>query len=186
MACIGSSQTPLSGKMAHASSSHTQVPSSQRFSFASKRQVRDKREKEVARENLWLHAMQISLSCYDRCQLTENAIRFLPVRRQDQILSLVQIGIGVVRLINCHRQPEVFPAQLSSAQLSSSPLLSSPLLSSSSPQRFTLHSPSLRKPLAPRAVFSFGTLTPLLAVGFSSSSFPSIFRRICRICCCCC
>ena len=43
------------------------VPWSQRFSFAVKR--RDKREKEVARENLWLQVMRISLSCYNRCQL---------------------------------------------------------------------------------------------------------------------
>ena len=28
---------------------------------------KEKREKEAARENLWLWAMQISLSCYDRC-----------------------------------------------------------------------------------------------------------------------
>ena len=31
---------------------------------------RKNREKEVVRENLWLRAMWISLSCYDRCQLT--------------------------------------------------------------------------------------------------------------------
>ena len=40
------------------------VPWSQRFSFAAKRQ--ETREKEAARENLWLRAMRISLSCYDR------------------------------------------------------------------------------------------------------------------------
>ena len=44
------------------------LPWSQRFSFSAKR--RDKREKEAVRENLWLWAMRISLSCYDRCQLT--------------------------------------------------------------------------------------------------------------------
>ena len=49
------------------------VPWSQRFTFATKRQ--DERERLAMRENLWLRVMQISLSCYDRChenQLTSN------------------------------------------------------------------------------------------------------------------
>ena len=44
------------------------LPWSQRFSFAVKR--RDKKEKEAARENFWLRAMRLSLSCYHRCQST--------------------------------------------------------------------------------------------------------------------
>ena len=47
------------------------APRSQRFSFAAKRQ--DKREKEAVRENLWLRAIRISLSCYDRCH--ENRLK---------------------------------------------------------------------------------------------------------------
>ena len=97
----------------------------------------DKREKEAARENLWLQAMRISLSYYNRCHKqpiathllvntsqSEYAYKVPPIRRQSQILTLVQI--------NCCGQPEVY-----------SPLPLSLLFS-------LLRGSSLRKPLAPR------------------------------------
>ena len=98
-------------------------------SFTVKR--RDRREKEACGDrNLWLRAMRISLSCYNRCQLyITRSINKQPITthlsvnnsKSEHTVRFLESGgrfrfwpIGAARSINCHRQPEVFWPLLSS------------------------------------------------------------------------